>query len=796
MSDNNKIHGEFTSDEFSKDLIGRTAFAIFHWRLPILIFGIIVTLALSYTASKIQVTAGFTKMIPNNHEYMSTFNDYKSVFGGADKILIAIKAKEGDIFDPEIMDTVKNVAEDTFYIRGVVRSSLTSIYSPEVRYNEIVEAGIKSGNLVPADFAGTPDQMQQVKTNILKSNWLGRIVSNDMTATMVMVTLGEKDFETGERYDLQEIGAELEKIRAKYESDKVSIHIIGFAKSVSEIASSANDVLMFFAIAFVLTAVLLYWYSASLMLTAWALIVSIIPVIWLIGILPLIGMGLDPMSILVPFLIFAIGVSHAVQMTNAWKLETLAGNDGVTASRNCFLKLFTPGVTALLANALGFMVIAVVDIEIVKELAITSTIGVSVMIITNKVLLPILLSYMRFSATTAQKLSGKETVGNELWKSLSPLATKKGAIVPIVVSLVIVAFGFVKVKDLQVGDQGKGVPELRPTSVYNQDVDMITRHFAIGVDLLQVIVEAQGDDAPCVKHEVQDKMEEFEFTMRQLEGVVAVRGLSGFVKSVTQDFAEGWTKWHILPETVPQIAQGVGFATRLGNEYRNSTCDAIPISIYTSDHQAETIKRVVAAIKEFKAKYDDDQIEFRLASGNVGIMAATNEVVHEADKWVNLTLFTAVGLLCYITFRSFKVTLCIVIPLGIVTLLCNAIMAMLDIGLKVNTLPVIAIAVGVGVDYGIYLFERMKHEMENRGMTLREAFVESLIQRGTASVFTAVTMTISVTTWIFSTLKFQADMGVLLAFMFVVNLLGAILLMPALAAFFVGDSLTQKKRKK
>ena len=205
---------------------------------------------------------------------------------------------------------------------------------------------------------------------------------------------------------------------------------------------------------------------------------------------------------------------------------------------------------------------------------------------------------------------------------------------------------------------------------------------------------------------------------------------------------------------------------------------------------------MVAAIKEFKAKYDDDQIEFRLASGNVGIMAATNEVVHEADKWVNLTLFTAVGLLCYITFRSFKVTLCIVIPLGIVTLLCNAIMAMLDIGLKVNTLPVIAIAVGVGVDYGIYLFERMKHEMENRGMTLREAFVESLIQRGTASVFTAVTMTISVTTWIFSTLKFQADMGVLLAFMFVVNLLGAILLMPALAAYFVGDSLTQKKRKK
>jgi hypothetical protein len=284
-----------------------------------------------------------------------------------------------------------------------------------------------------------------------------------------------------------------------------------------------------------------------------------------------------------------------------------------------------------------------------------------------------------------------------------------------------------------------------------------------------------------------ERVEDFEFQMRQIEGVQTVRSLSGFVKSMTQSFAETFARWRMLPESRAQIAQGVGYATRLGNEFMDSRCTAMPINIYTVDHQATTISRIVDRIHAFnEAGGGTDRIQFRLASGNVGVMAATNEAVHAADKWVNLALFISVGILCLMTFRSFRLTLCVIMPLALVTVLCNALMAMLDIGLKVNTLPVVALGVGVGVDYGIYLFERIKHEMQE-GMTLIEAYVEALKQRGTASLFTAVTMTISVATWYFSALKFQADMGILLAFMFLVNVFGAILLAPALAAYLVKD---------
>lgn len=788
-----QVHGDFSSEEFDRNFIGRVAYAIFHWRKWLLLASILLTVGLGWSASHLRITAGFTKMIPLNHPYMQTFTQYLNDFGGADRVLIAVKVKQGDIYSKEVIDTVRKVTDEVFYIKGVERSSLTSLVTPNVRWSEVVEDGFRGGPIVAADFAGTPEQLEQVRRNVQRSTAIGRIIASNATATMVSFTLQEKNPDTGERLDLREIGAKLEEIRAKYEGDRVSVHIIGFAKASSDIAAGASSVLFFFIAAFIVTAVLLYWYSGSLMLTAWVLVASAIPVVWLLGILPLVGLGLDPMSILVPFLIFAIGVSHAVQMTNAWKLETLAGVDGVTASRNCFMKLFIPGATALLANAVGFVVIALVDIEIVRELALTSTIGVSVMIITNKVVLPILLSYMRLSPSAAQKLRGMETSGDGVWQRFGVLATKRGAIVPLVIAGGLTVFAIWQAQHLQIGDLGRGVPELRAESRYNRDVDVVTSNFAIGVDVLQVVAELKGDDSPCLNREAMDKVEDLDFTMRQVEGVAAVSSMPSFIRAVTQDFAEGWMKWRMLPETKEQIAQGVGYSSRFSTEFRNISCNALPVSIYTTDHQAQTITRIVDAVEEFKRKNDSDTVTFRLASGNVGVMAATNEVVKTSDKWVNIALFVAVAALCLLTFRSWQITLCIILPLAMATLLCNAIMTLLGIGVKVNTLPVIAISVGVGVDYGIYLFERIHHEMHERGMSLESAFIASLKQRGTASLFTAVTMTLSVVTWVFSDLKFQADMGILLAFMFLVNLFGAILLMPAIAAFVLKDPNVRRK---
>ncbi len=698
------------------------------------------------------------------------------------------------------MEDLRKVTEEVFYIKGVERSSVTSLFTPNVRYNEVVEDGFRGGNIVSADFAGTPEQLAPVRENLLKSDWVGRIV-------VQRPDRGDGRGDAAWRTTPRPASASTCRTwrRARGDPRQVRerqdhVHIIGFAKAMGDIAKGAAGVLVFFGVAFVITAILLYWYSGSLMLTSLALICAIVPVIWLLGLLPVFGLGLDPMSILVPFLIFSIAVSHAVQMTNAWKLETLHGADGVTASTHSFQKLFIPGAMALLANAFGFMVIAFVDIEIVRELAYTATIGVTVMIITNKMLLPILLSYYKFSPEQAKKLAGKETAGDWLWERIGPLATKKRPGSRSCSASALLAFGISQARHLHIGDLGKGVPELQPDARYNQDVEMITSHFAIGVDILQVIAEAKRtseDDSPCVDREVMDKIEDFEFQMRQVDGVATVRSLSGFVKSMTQTFAE----------TLLEVAHAarVAGADRPGRGLRHAPRQRVHGLALHGDADQHLHGRPPG---------DDDRAHRREDQGVQGGAAATRTASRSGSpaatsaSWrrptrpsrrptsgSNLALFASVRLLCLITFRSFPLTLCVILPLALVTVLCNALMAMLGIGVKVNTLPVVALGVGVGVDYGIYLFERIKHEMEDTGSA------QGRVRRGAQAarhgvVFTAVTMTISVGTWIFSALKFQADMGILLAFMFLVNVFGAILLLPALAAYLVGDRTRSLRRRR
>jgi len=212
-------------------------------------------------------------------------------------------------------------------------------------------------------------------------------------------------------------------------------------------------------------------------------------------------------------------------------------------------------------------------------------------------------------------------------------------------------------------------------------------------------------------------------------------------------------------------------------------CQQMQILVFLTDHDGATVSHVVQEAKRIIAQVQVPEIRFFLGGGNVGVMAASNDAVKRAEVLMLVALFGSVLLFCWLTFKSLRAVLCILVPLAIVAVLCNALMAMLGIGLKVATLPVMALGVGVGVDYGIYLYERIQHEMAE-GANLRQAFYQAMCQRGTAAVFTALTMSIGVCTWAFAPLKFQADMGVLLSFMFLVNVLGAIFLLPALAAWF------------
>ncbi|HUG99364.1 MAG TPA: MMPL family transporter [Gammaproteobacteria bacterium] len=750
--------------------------------LVIAVFALVTVLFAWSAVSGLRVDAGFSKQLPLEHEYMATFTEHYEDFGGADRILIALVDESGDMFNPDFFRALRRATDAVFFIPGVDRARVTSIFTPNVRYLEVTEEGIEAGDVIPADFQNTLSDLERVKENILKAGIVGRLVANDFSGAVISAQLLEINPDTRERLDYFDVARLLEtEVRDKFETDQIKVRIIGFAKVVGDIKEGANRIVLFFGVALFITAILVFIYSQSVKLTIVPLVCSVFAVIWELGALPLLGFGIDPMGLLVPFLVFAIGVSHGVQMISGYAAEVYDGADPETASRVTFRRLLVPGGIALLSDTIGFITILFIDIRIIQEMAITASLGVAFIILTNLVLLPVLISYVRPGPEYKEKLLNRAMQMRGLWDSLSRVATRGPATVIIVIAAGLFVFGAWKGSQVRIGDLHAGVPELRPDSRYNLDTQDITDRFSIGVDLINVIVEV-GENG-CIDYEVMDVIDRFAWHMQNVPGVQAVIALPQIAKIVTAGWNEGNPTWRVLSRNEQVLVQALA-RVETSTGLLNSDCSVIPVMVYTEDHKAETIERVVQEVKDWRDEHAVDSTEFRLATGNVGVMAAMNEEVSSSQFPILIYVFGAVILLCWASFRSLRAVACIVIPLALVSLLAYALMAFLDIGLKVNTLPVAALGVGIGVDYGIYIYSRFQYFLR-QGMSIQHAYTMTLRVTGNAVVFTGITLAIGVFTWVFSPLQFQADMGILLTFMFLVNMFGAILLLPALATWLL-----------
>ncbi len=791
---------------------------------------LVITIGMMFAMSQLRIETGFKKQLPLKHEYMQTFLQYEKEFGGANRVLVALVARDGDMFTPEFFEAFETITDQVFFIPGVDRASVRSIFTPNVRFVEIVEDGFAGGNVIPSDYAPSPEMFETVRSNIIKSGEVGRLVSADFSGAMVWANLLEENPQTGEKLDYRNVAAQLEAIRTQFENGQFTVHIIGFAKIVGDISDGAQAVVWFFLVALVITAFLLYMYSRSVWLTVLPLTCSLVAVIWQMGTLSLLGYSLDPMNILTPFLIFAIGVSHGVQKISAWMVEKEFGGrtpddwvkSGITTiedikkiprrspmhgSRETIKKLLAPGVIALVSDTIGFLTILFISIRIIQELAITASIGVAVIILTNLLLLPVLLSWVKlknpekYRQRMIEKASGKSV----LWDFLAGFTEPRRAAWAIAISAVLFVVGFWLAQGMKIGDSEVGVPELRPQARYNQDAVLISDRFALGVDVLTVVAETTPN-ACTENYRVMETIDRFAWNLTNVPGVQKVITLPMVAKVVNAGWNEGNIKWRILPRdnyVLRQALGGIDTATGL----LNADCSAMPIMIFTTDHRAETIARIVQRVKELRQELNfgdlsfalenqvledlagedevtPERLQFRLATGNVGVMAATNEDIAAAEKPMLMLVFGSIIILCLVTYRTVLGTICIVLPLVVVSTLAEALMAVYGIGLKVNTLPVVALGVGIGVDYGIYIYNRLDIHLKE-GYDLREAYYKTLRLTGRAVIFTGFTLAAGVGTWAFSSLQFQADMGILLSFIFLANMVGAIVILPALVRWLM-----------
>jgi predicted RND superfamily exporter protein len=790
-------------------LVRRIEQLIFGHRIVVLVLFALGTLVLGAAALRgLRIDCSFNKMLPTRHEYMRTYlDDRVAEFRGANRMLIALIARDGNMFTPEFFAALRKATDEVIVMDGIDRTRVQSIFTPNVRYLEVVEDGIEAGNVMPADFTPTPANMARVRDNIRKAGIIGRLVANDFSGALVSAIVLDQDA-NGRPVDPIQVAHELEqKVRDRIQSPAVperagievhtlassgldtlafprhgiDVRMIGFAKVMGDIADGALSVLLFAAITLVLTAVAVWLYCQSLRVALVPIVCSVIAVIWQLGALVLLGYGIDPVGLLVPFLIFAIGVSHGVQKISAVGDAACAGLDSMEAARRTFRQLLVPAIIALLADLVGFITILLIPVAVIREMAVTASIGVAIVILTDLVLLPVMVSYVHFDAGYRGRVERRQQRLSALWHRLAHVTDRKAALAIIAAAAVLGALGCWKGRETPIGDTQAGVPELRPQSRYNRDNDVITSKFSIGVDVMTAIIESQ--EPVCVSHGLMNAVDRFGWDMRNVPGVQDVVTLPFMAKVAIAGWNEGSLKWRSIPREQTQLTQSTRYI-ETSTGLLNANCDVLPVMMFLADHRAETIQRVVAAVKSWRKANPLAGAQVRLAAGNVGVMAATNETVKAKELLILGGVFGAVIVMCLLTFRSLIGTILVVLPLALVSVLVYAVMALVGIGLKVSTLPMVALGAGIGVDYGIYLFSRMQ-EFLHQGLSVHESYERTLRVTGASIIFTGITLAIGVATWVFSPLKFQADIGVMLTFMFLVNMLAAIILLPALAAWLI-----------
>ncbi|WP_172149308.1 efflux RND transporter permease subunit [Pseudomonas tumuqii] len=759
---------------------------LFNNRLVIVAICLLTTLLLGYQALGLSLNAAYEKMIPTGHPYIVNFlENRKQLAGMGNTLRIAVEAKDGNIFDTEYLDTVRKLSDEVFLIPGVDRPYMKSLWAPAVRWTGVTEDGLDGGPVIPDDYDGSPQSIEQVRINVERSGEIGQLVAANYKSSIILVPLQEKIAETGQRIDYHALSQRIEQLRAKYESDKVAIHVTGFAKVVGDLIDGLMQVLVFFAAAIAICTAVLFWYTRCLRSTLLVVLCSMIAVVWLLGLLPTLGYELDPYSILVPFLVFAIGMSHGAQKMNGIMQDMGRGTHRLVAARYTFRRLFLAGMTALLADAVGFAVLMVIDIQVIQDLAVTASIGVAVLIFTNLVLLPILLSYTGVSPVAAQRsLKAELQEANDVahkkhpfWAFLDLFTRRRWATIAVVLGLVLGVFGLTVSFQLKIGDTDPGAPELRADSRYNRDNAFMVSNYAASSDVFIVMVKTP--QYACAHYSTLRAVDALDRELQQLPGVETTSSLAGLAKIANSGMNEGSLKWFEMPRSQEMLN---AIITRAPREMFNQNCDLLTVYAYLKDHKADTLTSVVNTVEAFAAKYGTDNIRILNAAGNAGVEAATNIVVKKANTQMLFLVYAAVIALAFITFRSWRAVVCAVVPLMITSVLCEALMVWLNIGVKVATLPVIALGVGIGVDYALYVMTVTMAHLKV-GMTLSEAYYRALIFTGKVVVLTGITLGIAVATWAWSPIKFQADMGILLAFMFVWNMLGALILLPALAHF-------------
>ena len=753
------------------------------------------TLVSAGFCTRLELDTAVETHLPAEHEYIRTFLDYQEALLGTDRVLVVLRARQGDIWNVASLRKLKQVTDTLAALPGIDRRTVMSLWTPNVTYMELTEEGLHTEDIVGAEFNAqnlTQEEVQRIRNRVLRGGLNGRLVSSDHTAALVVGSSSATDPETGEKLDRLDLAARLEtELRHKLSDDAYEIHLIGVPTMIGDIASGVKNALLFlFPLGLLIFALLFYFWTRSWRLTVLPLACSLVSLIWQFGFVGLLGYGLDPLTFVIPFVVFLLGAAHGIPQVQVIAERVAAGDDAMATARETFRRLFLPGSLALIATAVAFLVMALIPVHTVRALGVAAAFGIALKIISNLVLLPILVSYGGIDAGVANGAARVRELGARIAGAFDVFARRGPALTTLVVCIALVAVSVWQVRSRHFGDEHPGANELRPDARYNRDGNLFTSRFLHRMDLLSLIVEVPKDS--CIDYEVIEYVDRLTWHMQNVSGVDSVMSATPVARYLTAMWNEGNPKWTGIPRNRYALMQAMS-SIPAALEVFNADCSVLTVQVFTDDHADQTVRRVTAAARAFRDQNPSDRIRLRLASGGIAVQAATNDVLEAAERPMVLWTCAAAFLLALLGWRSWRAALACCAPLVLGTLLGYAFMTWLGIGVMTSTLPVLVLGIGIGSTFAFYLCDRLHQELA-QGADLPDAWRRTLRQTGGAVICMALTLALGCAVWWLSAITGQAETGRLLAFLLPLHGLLALTVLPAVAVMLGVRSPNSRRR--
>jgi len=735
----------------------------------------IITVFFVFQIHKVELKTDLSDLLPQKHEYVKLHNEVRDTFGGANILFIKIAVKEGDIFNPETLQKIKTVSEELMFLPGADRYKVVSIAQRKVKDFKATDWGMEIKPLMWPDIPETKEELEYLKNSIYTNDMVyGSMVSIDSRAALISV-----QFRENEKLDFKAIFTRVNQLCDSISDTNTDVAVAGETMIRGYIYSFLGQTKLIFIITVFAVLFLLFIYTRQLQMVLMPSISACISAVWGLGFVGILGYNLDPLVLVVPLLITARTISHSVQFNERF-IEEYAKTQNVRESTEATVKaLFYPGLAGIITDTAGIAVLIAIPIPFLQKLGLISAFWAFTTVFTVLILNPLVLLFL---PPFNKKSQIKKGIFEKILVKTASLYTIKNSWIIISITIVLSIVAIIYQKDLKVGDANPGSPLLRANSQYNMDAKSINESFP-GLDPLLVVLEGKEEKTMYNKH-ILDILEKYQYYMEQLPTVGGSLSMADLVKKINMKLHEDHPKFEVIPPTRDEIGT-LNYMLMQGSD--RGDLDALTtfddktgsVVIYFKNHLGDTIREAIKATKEFIKDNPVKGAEFKMAGGVIGTLAAANEEIFKSQIQLLLMTFGLTIVFCAIAFRSLVAGVLLSVPLAVSNYMVFAYMGLKNIGLNMNTLPVATIAIGIGVDYGIYFLSRVREEYpltEN----LQKAMATTVVTTGKAITFTALTVALGVVFWTFSSIRFQAEMGMLLTLVTFLHLIGTLILLAAL----------------